>query len=87
MHLSMLCRKWVAVQPNILVIFGRTVEDFFANFEVPTRVQARLLIPALTECSKTLLARLPRESHDDFTNVRDYSGLHLKIIAINFGVL
>jgi len=37
--------------------YFRMVDDLFPNFEVPPRVQAKFLIPVLTEHSKTLLAR------------------------------
>ena len=64
--------------------YFRTVENLFANFEVPACVQAKLLIPVLTEHSKTLLARLPKDSLDDYTKVRDYLLREFRLTPENY---
>ena len=63
--------------------YFRTVENLFANL-VPARVQAKLLIPVFTERSETLIARLPKESLDDYTKVRDYLLREFRLTPENY---
>ena len=43
-----------------------SVESLFSLYEVPPKLQSKLLIPMLNERSKSLLAKLPKERLDKY---------------------
>ena len=69
------------VDPVEFPSYFRAVENLFTLYEVPKNLQSKLLIPTLNERSKTLLAKLPKESLDDYDRVKAYLLREFKLTA------
>jgi len=62
----------VGHDPSDYPAYFLAVENLFSLYEVPKKVQSKLLIPLLNERSKTLLAKLARDKLDDYTVVNNF---------------
>ena len=51
-------------------LFLRTVENLYANFKIEADLQAKLLMPLLTERARTIVGRMPKEQLDNFEAVK-----------------
>ena len=51
-------------------LFFKTVEGFFASFEIDKDLQAKLLLPKLSTRSKAMLARMPPDDADVYEKVK-----------------
>jgi len=58
--------------PSEFPSYLASVENLVSLYEVPSQLQSKLLIALLDERSKSLLAKLPKERLDQYTEVRDY---------------
>ena len=53
-------------------LFFKTVEGFFASFEIDKDLQAKLLLPKLSTRSKAMLARMPPDDADVYEKVKKF---------------
>jgi len=67
--------------PSEFPSYFASVENLFTIYEVPSQLQSKLLIPMLNKRSKTLLAKLPKEGLDKYTEVRNYLLREFKLTA------
>jgi len=51
-------------------LFLRTVENLYDNFKIEADLQAKLLMPLLTERARTIVGRMPKEQLDNFEAVK-----------------
>ena len=67
--------------PSEFPSYFASAENLFTLYEVPSQLQSKNLIPMLNEGSKSLLAKLPKERLDEYTEVRDYLLREFKLTA------
>ena len=67
--------------PSEFPAYFKAVENLYTLYEVPKKLQSKLLIPMLNERSKSLLAKLPNDQLDDYEAVRNYLLREFKLTA------
>ena len=71
----------MGADPTEFSAYFQSVENLFTLYDVPEKLQSKLLIPMLNERSKALLAKLPKEQLDDYKQVKDFLLREFKLTA------